>query len=153
MAGKVETICEEKVAPVIESLGYDVVEIEYAKKVDGMNLTFVIDSPKGIFLEDCEKVHNTISELLDELNPTGDSEYILNVSSPGIDRPVKNYKDYLRNKGKLVEVKLFAPKDGKKSFEGSLSGFDEKEVKINQDGKELTFERETVAQILPVIKF
>ena len=79
MAGKVETICNEKIRPVIEELGYELVDIEYSKKVDGMNLDFIIDSPNGILIEDCEKVHRAIDELLDEVNPTDDAPYILNV--------------------------------------------------------------------------
>ena len=56
MAGKVKTLCEEKINPIIEQMGYDVIEVEYAKKTDGMNLTFYIDSDKGVELNDCEKV-------------------------------------------------------------------------------------------------
>ena len=153
MAGKVEAICEEQIVPIIEKLGYDVVEVEYAKKVDGMNLTFIIDSPNGILLEDCEKVHNVLNEKLDEVNPTGDTPYILNVSSPGIDRPIKNYKDFLRNKGSEVEIKLFAPKDGKKAYEGRLIDFTDEEVVIEANENVLTFSREIIAQIMPIIKF
>ncbi len=153
MASKVVQICEEKICPVINNLGYDVIEVEYAKKSDGMNLSFYIDSPNGIFIEDCEKVNNAITDLLDEINPTNDESYILNVCSPGIDRPIKNEKDFLRNKDKLVEVSLYVAKNGKKKYEGKLKEFDEDKVVIENNGELLGFERKLVALISPVIKF
>lgn len=153
MAGKVVDICEEKICPIIEKLGYEVLEVEYAKKVDGMNLSFIIDSENGILIEDCEKVHRAIEEPLDEVNPTEDAPYILNVCSPGLDRPVKNYKDFLRNKGKKVEVKLFAPLNGKKSYQGELINFTEETVTISINGENVEIERSKVAIISPVIEF
>ncbi len=153
MASKVEMLCEENIVPLIEKLGYDVIEVEYAKKVDGMNLTFVIDKENGVNLDDCEKVHKLVDEKLDELNPTNDSPYILNVSSAGIDRPIKNYKDFLRNKGKQVELKLFTPVDGNKNFVGELKDFTDSSIVIVVDKQEKVFNRDKVAQVNPVIKF
>ena len=80
---KVLDIVEEKINPIIEKLGYEVVEVEYGKKVDGMNMTFYIDKKGGITLDDCEIVHKAIDAPLDEINPTGDEKYILNISSCG----------------------------------------------------------------------
>ena len=153
MASKVVQICEEKICPVIENLGYEVVEVEYAKKADGMNLTFYIDTPNGITIEDCEKVNNAINDLLDEVNPTNDEHYILNVSSPGIDRPIKTYNDFLRNKDKLVEVTLYSKKDGSKLYSGKLKNFTETNVEIETEKGLISFEQKEVAQISPVIEF
>ena len=153
MAGKVETICKEKICPIIEELGYEVIEVEYAKKVDGMNLSFYIDGPNGILIEDCEKVHRAIEDILDEVNPTDDASYILNVCSPGIDRPIKNQKDFERNKNKEVEVKLFAPIDGKKVYQGRLTEFNNEIVTILCNNNPISFNRTKVAQITPVIEF
>lgn len=153
MAGKVETICKEKICPIIEELGYEVIEVEYAKKVDGMNLSFYIDGPNGILIEDCEKVHRAIEDILDEVNPTDDASYILNVCSPGIDRPIKNQKDFERNKNKEVEVKLFAPIDGKKVYQGRLTEFNDEIVTILCNNNPISFNRTKVAQITPVIEF
>lgn len=153
MASKVVEICNLKICPVIENLGYEVVEVEYAKKVDGMNLTFYIDSPNGIQIEDCEKVNNAIEGILDEINPTNDASYILNVSSPGLDRPIKNQKDFLRNKNKLVEVTLYKQKDGNKKFIGKLTNFTDDEVTIDIDNKPLVFNKKEVALVCPVIEF
>ncbi len=151
---KVKQICEEKVCPVIEEMGYDVVEVEYAKKSDGMNLTFYIDCDKGIDLADCEKVAKVIDPLLDELNPTDDQPYIMNVSSQGLDRPLKTERDFKRNLGKEIEIVLFAKIDGKKNFKGVLKSYDEKSVTITTAKEEdLALERQKIAHIVPIIKF
>ena len=152
MAKTVE-IVEEKICPIIEKLGYEVVEVEFAKKVDGMNLTFYIDSPNGITLDDCEKVHKAIDAPLDEVNPTGDGAYILNVSSCGLDRPLKTNKDLKRNLGNEVEITLFAKQDGNKFFKGVLESFDEKTITLKMPKQTLTFEREKIGSTKLVIKF
>lgn len=154
MASKAIEKCNQSVVPVIEKMGYDVLEVEYAKKVDGMNLTFYIDKPEGITLDDCEKVNNAITDLLDEINVSDDAPYILNVSSAGLDRPIKNQKDFNRNKGKQVEIKLYVPYNKQKLYNGALIGFDEKGYTIKNDkGEELFFEKDKVALCSPVIEF
>ena len=153
MASKVKTICEEKIVPVIEELGYEVIEVEYVKKNDGMNLTFYIDCDAGINIDDCEKVSKEIDPLLDELNPTDDCPYILNVSSPGIDRPLKSERDFKRNMGKKIAITLFSKVDGQKSFDGTLENYDEESVTIKNNDKLMTFEKKKIAHIVPVIDF
>ncbi len=153
MPSKVVELCNEKVCPIIESLGYEVVEVEYKKKVDGMNLTFYIDSKDGITVEDCEKVNDAISDLLDELDPTVNAPYILNISSPGLDRPIKNYNDFVRNKNKKFEITLYKQKDGNKKFVGYLKDYTASDVVISVDEKEVTFPLSDVALISPVIEF
>lgn len=162
MASKTKTICEEKVVPVIEEMGYDVIEVEYAKKSDGMNLTFYIDSDNGISTDDCEKVSKVIDPLLDEINPTDDQPYTLNVSSPGLDRPIKTERDFKRNLGQGVAITLFAKQDGIKLFEGKLASFDETSVTIEPTlskktkkplASQITIQREKIAHIVPIIKF
>ena len=154
MAGKVKTLCEEKINPIIEQMGYDVIEVEYAKKTDGMNLTFYIDSDKGVELNDCEKVSKTIDPILDELNTTDDQAYSLVVSSPGIDRPLKTERDFKRNLGKQISITLFSKIDGKKKFDGELKNYSESEITItNVKGEDITLQREKIAHIVPIIKF
>lgn len=150
---KVKTVCEEKINPIIEGLGYEVVEVEYIKKSDGMNLTFYIDKDGGVQITDCELVSKTIDPILEELNPTEDKPYILSISSPGIDRPLKTNRDFQRNIGKEIEITLFAKIDGKKVFKGTLTDFDEKNLTIEIENKKTTFGREQIAHIVPVIKF
>lgn len=153
MASKVKSICEEKVVPLIEELGYEVVEVEYAKKSDGMNLIFYIDKENGVQIDDCEKVSKAIDKVLDDLNPTDDEPYILNVSSPGIDRPLKTDRDFKRNLGKEISVSLFAKLNGKKIYEGVLKAFDENTLTIEINNEELVLSRDKIAHIVPIIKF
>ena len=153
MASKVKTICEEKVVPIIEELGYEVIEVEYAKKSDGMNLSFFIDKEEGIVIDDCEKVSRAIDDLLEELDPTEGVAYILNVSSPGIDRPIKTNRDFERNLQKEISITLFSKLDGKKKFEGTLVGYTDEDVTIKKNGQSNTIKRELIAHIVPVIKF
>lgn len=153
MASKVCDEVLKVISPIIDELGYDIVDVEFVKRVDGMNLEITIDGPNGINIDDCEKVHRAIDEPLDEANPTDDKPYILSVSSPGLDRPVKNHYDFLRNKDKLVEVKLYSKLDGKKSFEGLLREFNEEVVILDIAGQEKTFAKDLVACVTPVIEF
>lgn len=153
LAGKVKTLCEEKINPIIENLGYEVVEVEYAKKSDGMNLIFYIDKDEGVDIKDCELVSKAIDETLEQLNPTEDKPYILSVSSPGIDRPLKNDRDFERNKGKEISVTLFAKKDGKKEFKGQLEEYDNESLTILVGEQKIKFDKKDVAHIVPVIKF
>ena len=80
MASKVCDEVEKLITPIVKDLGYFIVDIEYSKKFDGMNLEITIDRDGGVDINDCEKVHRAIDEPLDELNPTGDTPYILSVS-------------------------------------------------------------------------
>ena len=112
---------KSKVNPVVEALGYEVVDVEFTKKYGQNNLSFFIHhNDHSITFDDCQTVHLAIDPVLEELNPSGDSPYVLNVSSPGLDRPFKSERDYERNIGKMVEIKLFAPMQGKKIYEGEL---------------------------------
>ncbi len=153
MAKKVKSICEEKIVPIIEDMGYEVIEIEYAKKSDGMNLTFYIDKDEGIDIQDCELVSKKIDPILDEINPTDDVPYILNVSSPGIDRPLTKERDFIRNLNKEISITLFSKMNGKKVFEGILISYDDKNITIKIADENFTFERNKIAHIVPVIKF
>ena len=153
MAGKVVDICNEKIVPIINQMGYEVLEVEYAKKQDGMNLSFIIDSPNGILIDDCEKVHKTIDPILDEINVSDDKSYILNVCSPGIDRPIKNYRDFLRNKDKEVQVSLFAKLNGQKTIEGLLVDYTDEDITLSQNGELIKIEKSKIGQIVPKITF
>lgn len=149
---KVKEICEQALKSVIEKEGYELVEVAYQKEVTGMNLVFTIDSDNGVTIDDCEKIHKIIDPILDELNPTDDKPYILSVSSPGIDRPLKTERDFKRNIGKEIETTLFQKLNGKKKFTGVLVSYDENSITID-DGNQTTIEREKIAHIVPVIKF
>lgn len=153
MAGKVKTIVEPAITPVIQNLGFEIVDIDYVKQSDGMNLIIYIDSDKGISIEDCETVSRSIDPILDEMNPTDDQPYILSVSSPGIDRPLKHTRDFQRNMGKEIQITLFAKIDGKKIFKGILKSFDEISIELDVNGETMAFSREKIAHIVPIIHF
>ena len=150
---KVSDISEAKVRPLIEEMGYELLEVEYKKEFDGMSLIFTIDSENGVTIDDCEKVNKAIDPVIDELNPTNDEPYTLVVSSPGLDRQLKTDRDLKRTIGKEVTLTLFSKIDGKKSFEGELLSFDEKTVTIRTGDGEKNFDRDKIAGLKLVIKF
>ena len=150
---KVKQICEEKLRPVIEEMGYELVDVEYVKEFDGMSLIFTIDKEEGVTIDDCEIVNKKIDPIIDELNPTDDKPFTLVVSSPGLDRPLKTDRDLKRNLGQEVTITLFSKLDGQKVFEGVLKAFDEKTVTLQIKDEEKVFERDKVANIKLIIKF
>ena len=153
MASKVCELVENLVLPFAEQCGVELVEVEYAKKVNGMNLTIFIDKEEGVSLNDCEKLHRLIDEPLDVLDPTDGKAYTLNVSSLGIDRPLKTERDFKRNLNKEIVVKLFAQLNGKKIYEGFLKEYDEKTFVIENKNGRFSFEKEKTALIEPLIRF
>lgn len=150
---KVKQICEGKLRPIIEGMGYDLVDVEYVKEFDGMNLIFTIDKEEGVTIDDCEIVNKKIDPIIDELNPTDDKPFTLVVSSPGLDRPLKTDRDLRRNLNQEVTLTLFSKLDGQKVFEGVLSDFDEKTVTLTLKDGDKTFDRDKIANIKLVIKF
>lgn len=111
--------------PLAEELGYFLWDVEYVKEGADMYLRITIDSEEGIQIEDCEKMHRAIDPLLDEADPI-EGAYHLEISSPGIERELKTDLHIEACLGWDVEVRLYAPVDGAKSFFGVLEGIDEK---------------------------
>ncbi len=142
---KVESLLKEK----IESIGYDLYDVEYAKEGPNYFLRIFIDKPEGIDLEDCEKVNNEIMEKLDEADYIKD-QYFLEVSSPGVERVLKKEKHLEQNIGNEVQIKLFKKdENGKKEYQGILKTFDEQTITIEQ-AQEIIIERKNIAQIKTV---
>lgn len=151
--GKVVESVTELVTPIAEGMGLEVVEVTYKKCYDGMNLTVVIDKDGGVTIDDCERLHRAIDQPLDELDPI-DCAYTLNVSSPGIDRPLTLPRDYKRNLDKDISVRLYKPLDGKKIYEGTLTAYDDETFTIvTAKGKEITFNKKDAAKVEPIIVF
>ena len=151
---KIAESVEEFLTPIVEKLGYEIVEVEFAKKYNGDNLTVFIDKKGGgIDINDCETVHNAIDEPLDELNPTNDKPYTLNVSSPGIDRPIVTDKDYARNIDEVLEIKLFQAINKKKIFVGKLLKFDENKIELEFDDKTIEIDRNLISKATKYIDF
>ncbi len=129
-------------------MGIEIVDVE----TKGDNLTVFIETENGVDLDTCEKFHNAIMEPIDELDPSYGAAYTLNVSSPGLDRPFITARDFQRNIGKEVEVKLFAPLKGKKLLEGVLEAFDENSVTIKLGEETEKINRTKIAKINKAIK-
>jgi len=143
-AKSVEEI-EEFLSPIAAEVGVEIVEVE-VKLSKNPSLTVYIDTDSGVDLDTCEKFHRAIDEPLDSLDPI-DSPYTLNVSSPGLDRPFKRERDFLKAMGQKVELKLFAPQNGQKYFEGVLLEYDKNTVTIKTDKDTLKFNLSRVAKI------
>ena len=138
--------------PIADSMGIEIVEVEF-KQGREPALTAYIDIEGGVDLDTCEKFHRAIDPVLDEVDPTFGEAYTLNVSSPGLDRPLKTQRDFDKCAGEKVEVKLFAPLKGKKFFEAVLVGFDGNCVELS-DGKETwKLEKSKIAKICRAIDF
>lgn len=136
---------------IANPMGIEIVDVEFSDKDKA--LTVFIETEAGVDLDTCEKFHNAIMEPIDEFDPTYDQPYTLNVSSPGLDRPFKTPRDFERNLGKEVELKLYAPLKGKKYLEGFLTAFDENTVTVKTEKEELKIARNKIAKINKAIKF
>ncbi|MBP3541276.1 MAG: ribosome maturation factor RimP [Oscillospiraceae bacterium] len=140
---------EEAAEKIAAKMGLELVEVVLQKESRGKVLSVFIDKDGGISLDDCEQYHRTLQPLLDDVDYD-----IMEVSSPGVDRPIKNQRDFEKNRDNLVEVKLFAAQNGSKLYMGLLKAFDEEKVVIQPEGgEEISFQRKAVAIVKPVIQF
>ncbi len=144
---KVEKLVKDK----IEKIGYELYDVLYLKEGKKYTLRIVIDNEKGITLEDCEKVNNEITDILDEADYIKE-QYYLEVSSPGIERVLRKEWQLKKYIGEEVEVKLFKKDEqGQKEYNGILKDVKEKELQIEDtEGKEHKIERENIAQVKTV---
>jgi ribosome maturation factor RimP len=121
---------EPRCRKIAEQMGYELVEIAMDREPAGMMLRFYIDRPEGISLDDCEAYHKAVRALADEI----DYDY-MEVSSPGIDRPLKTERDFERNLGSEIEVHLFRPLEGSKRWTGILAGLEGTDILLETDGE------------------
>jgi len=145
----------ELIEPILTRLGYELVEVTYKKQHDTMHLTIYIDSDKegGVSLDDTEIVANAIDAPIDELDPTAGAPYVLNVSSPGLDRPLKTEKDYRKKLGTEIEVSLYAPIGGSKKIVGTLKEFNEDKISLTTEKGDLEILLKDIAVAKPYITF
>jgi len=146
--------------PIAVEMNLEWVEVTFQKESRGMCLCIYLDKEGGLTLDDCERFHKRVQPLLDAV----DYDF-LEVSSPGIDRPIKTQRDFEKNKGKLVEVKLYAPVEGAKLHRGFLRSMDDESVALSRSAGDalagdtevgdeetlITFNRSAVAIIKPII--
>ena len=145
---------EEKVTklvePIIENLGYELYDVEYAKEGKNYFLRIFIDNEKGIDLNDCEKVNDSITDILDKENYIKE-QYFLEISSPGIERVLRKDKHLEKNIGEEVTIKLFKKdENGKKEYLGKLKNFNQDKIVIEQEEKDIDIERKNISQIKTV---
>ena len=148
-----EQRAEEMILPLVEAQRCELVDVEYVKEAGNWYLRVYIDKEGGITVDDCELISRAFSDLLDEADFIEDS-YILEVSSPGLGRPLKKEKDYARSMGKELEIRTYRPIDKQKEFYGILLAYDNNSVTIEeQDKTRRTFEKKEIALIRLAIDF
>lgn len=142
-----EQKAEAMAQPIIDSFGFELVDVEYVKEAGTWYLRFYIDKEGGITIDDCEAVSRLFSDKLDEKDFIDDA-YIMEVSSPGLGRPLKKEKDYRRSMGKEVEIRTYRPINKEKEFFGILSAYDDNSVTITlEDEQTQTFQKSEIALI------
>ena len=130
MANRVEEAVEKIAEEILANTDYELVDVEYVKECDWF-LRVYIDKEGGIGLDDCQEVSGLLDEKLEELNIIND-RYILEVSSPGLDRALKKEKDFKREMGKLVDITLYKAIDGEKMITGKLTGYTKDIITIDE---------------------
>ncbi len=142
-----ESRTESFLLPLLEQHQFELVDVEYVKEAGNWYLRAYIDKEGGITVDDCEIISRTLSDWLDKEDFIEDS-YILEVSSPGLGRPLKKDKDFERSLGDEVELKLFKARNKQKDFTGILKAYDKETVTIAMDdGTEEVFTRAEIALI------
>jgi ribosome maturation factor RimP len=148
---KLVELLTDMAEPIVKEYGLELVDVEYVREKDWF-LRVYINKPGGIDIDDCSVVSSKLTKVLDERDPIKE-KYYLEVSSPGIDRPLKKDKDFQANYGKKVDVQLFAPRDGEKEFVGVLNSHSDMLINITVDELEIELDRKAVASIRPHIEF
>lgn len=148
-----EAKTEALILPILEKLNFELVDVEYVKEGSTYYLRAYIDKEGGITINDCETVARQMNELLDQEDFIPDS-YTFEVSSPGLGRPLKKEKDFVRNMGKEVEIRTYRAIDRCKEFSGTLTAYDKESVTIaEEDGSTTTFSRGDIALIREKVDF
>ncbi len=143
---EIEERTTELVMPIIEEGGYSLWDVEYVKEGPDFILRVYADKEGGIGIDDCVAISRKLSDKLDEADMIEEA-YILEVSSPGLTRPLKKDKDFERSIGKLIEVKLYSAVNGMKELEGELKAFDEGSVTVNVGEEDLKLERSNISGV------
>lgn len=148
-----ESKTEALIQPLVDEQGFELVDVEYVKEGSNWYLRAYIDKPGGITINDIEPISRRLSELLDEEDFISDA-YILEVSSPGLGRPIKKDKHFDRNIDCEVEIHLYRAIDGSKQYVGLLRSYDKDTITIeNEDGSETVIDRVNVSLVKEYIDF
>ena len=154
MAKKADIVSrtEALVMPIIEAGNFELVDVEYVKEGSNWYLRIYADKEGGININDCVDISRALEVKLDEEDFIS-NEYILEVSSPGLGRPLKKENDFRRSVGKEIDLKLYKAINKQKEFTGILTGYTDTEVTVEIDGEEMTFGRNELALIRLSLNF
>jgi len=131
--------------PLVEDLGYEFVGLEYSSNPKNPVVVLYIDKQEGIAVEDCELTSREVAALLDVEDPIP-GHYVLEVSSPGLDRPLFTTSQFEQFGGEMVQITMYAPVEGRRKFKGLILGVQDEQVRIEQDGVEVTLEHGNIAK-------
>ncbi|QRN86847.1 ribosome maturation factor RimP [Clostridia bacterium] len=144
---------EERFEKEIAKLGYDLRYVEWKKEGAEWFLRFFISSEQGISIDDCELVSRYLDPILDEEYKPSNEGYILEVSSPGIEAPLRKKRDYEEAIGSLIHIKLYEKIDGKKEFEGILESFNDDSIMLDINGSSRQLKREMISSARLAVQF
>ena len=152
-ASDYEARTENLIQPILDRMNFELVDVEYVKEGSLWYLRAYIDKEGGITVNDCEAVAREMNDLLDSEDFIPDS-YIFEVSSPGLGRPLKKEKDFVRNMGKEIEIRTYRSIQGSKEFYGNLIAYNKEAITIEtEEGEQITFARGDIALIRQAIHF
>ncbi len=143
---------EALIQPLLEERGFELVDVEYVKEGSDYYLRVYIDKEGGITIDDCVDVSRAFNEILDREDYISDA-YIFEVSSPGLDRPLKKEKDFARSIGERVLVKTYQKIDKAKEFYGILKAYDDSTVTIEGEKGEMVIERKNISIVRLAYEF
>ncbi|MFG8722409.1 ribosome maturation factor RimP [Pseudomonas aeruginosa] len=149
MSSKLEQL-QALLAPVVEALGYECWGVEFISQGRHSVLRVYIDRPEGILIDDCEAVSRQVSGILDVEDPIS-GEYTLEVSSPGMDRPLFTLEQFAKHAGEQVKIRLRSPYGGRRNYQGILRGVEEQDVVVLVDDHEYLLPIDSIdkANIIP----
>jgi ribosome maturation factor RimP len=138
---------EELLLPILAEHGFELVDVEFVKEGSSWYLRSYIDKPGGISIDDCETVSRALEKALDKEDFIAEA-YVLEVSSPGLGRPLKKEKDYVRNEGREIELRFYKSFEHEKELRGVLTSWTKDSVTIQtEDGRELEFQKKELALV------
>jgi ribosome maturation factor RimP len=144
---KISDLVYKLAEPVVVKSGMELVDVEFVKEGANHYLRLFLDKEGGVNLDDCEKISKIISALLDQEDPIQQA-YFLEVSSPGLDRPLKKERDFLKYQGYQVMVKTYSPFEGKKKLRGKLGQYDQLNLNLFvENNREIAIPWEIISQV------